>query len=96
MFSFIEIVPYLLSVEGAKFILSERFNQDTLESFFGQQRARCGRNDNPTVSQFAYGTQTIRTGRSMSFGKSSNIKRQLFTEDTEELSQPLRKKRKLK
>ena len=31
--SFIEIVPYLLSLDGAKFLLSERFNQDNVEIF---------------------------------------------------------------
>jgi hypothetical protein len=92
--SFIEVVRYLLSLEGAKFVYSERFNQDTLEGFFGKQRARCGHNDNPTVFQF---TKTIRIGRSLSFGGSSNIKRKLFTsEDVEDLSQPLRKRKKVK
>jgi hypothetical protein len=92
--SFIELIPYLLSLEGAKFVYSERFNQDTLEGFFGKQRARCGHNDNPTVFQF---TKTIRIGRSLSFGGSSNIKRKLFTsEDVEDLSQPLRKRKKVK
>jgi hypothetical protein len=93
--SFIEVVPYLLSLDGANFLYSERFNQDTLESFFGKQRARCGRNDNPTVYQFTKNTQTIRVGRSMAFGSCSNIKRRLFTDgDVKDLSQPLRKKNK--
>lgn len=92
VYSFIELVPFLLSLEGAKFVLSERFNQDNVELFFGKQRARCGRGDNPTVNQFMYNTQAIRTLKTMSFGSSSNIrKRKLFT-SVEELSQPIRKK----
>ena len=49
VYSFIELVPFLLSLEGAKFILSERFNQDNVELFFGKQRARCGRGDKVSV-----------------------------------------------
>jgi hypothetical protein len=96
VFSFIEVVPYLLSLEGANFLLSERFNQDFVE-FFGKQRAHCGRNDNPSVTQFLYNTQAVRTIRSMSFGNCSNIKkRKLFTDDSNDLSQPLRKRQKKK
>ena len=90
-----EVIPYLLSLDANLFVLSERFNQDNVEIFFGQQRARCGRGDNPTMKQFMYNTQAIRVSRSMSFGSCSNIrKRKLFSDsDIDELSQPLRKKR---
>ena len=92
VYSFIELVPFLLSLEVAKFVLSERFNQDNVELFFGKQRARCGHGDNPTENQFMYNTQAIRTLKTMSFGSSSNIrKRKLFT-SVEELNQPIRKK----
>lgn len=30
VYSFLEVVPYLLSLEGAGFIFSERFNQDNV------------------------------------------------------------------
>lgn len=78
-------------------MLSEKFNQDSLEIFFGKQRARCGWGDNPTVKQFCYNSQAIRTGRSMSFGKCKNVQqKRLFTaDDVTELSEPLRKKKKL-
>lgn len=93
VYSFMELVPYLLSLDGANFIMSERFNQDNVEVFFGKQRARCGRGDNPTVTQFLYNTQAIRTSRSMSFGSSSSIKRRLFHDIGEdELNEPLRKR----
>ena len=31
---------YLLGIDGVKFLLSERFTQDPVESFFGQQRQK--------------------------------------------------------
>ena len=34
-----DLVPFLLSHEGIEYILTERFNQDSLEGFFGQQDA---------------------------------------------------------
>ena len=37
---------YLLFQKSGLFLLSERFNQDLLEAFFGQQRARGDRSDN--------------------------------------------------
>ena len=36
---------YLLKEKSGLFLLSERFTQDPLESFFGQQRARGGSSD---------------------------------------------------
>ena len=85
VYSFLELVPFLLS---------EKFNQDNVEVFFGKQRARCGHGDNPTVQQFMFNTQGIRTTRSLSMGSCSNIggtikRKQL---DFDELSQPLRKR----
>ncbi len=41
-----ELTKYLLVHTGAKFILSERFNQDSLESHFGKHRQMKGGNDN--------------------------------------------------
>ena len=95
VYSFVELVSFLLSLNGAEFLLTEKFNQDSVESFFGKQRARCGRGDNPTVKQFSYNTQAIRTGRSMSFGKCKNIQqKRLFKDDVAELCEPLQKKKK--
>ncbi len=58
--SFVEATRYLLKQPGAKFVLSERFCQDPLEAFFGNQRAKGGRNDNPTVQQFIDNTVSLR------------------------------------
>lgn len=93
VYSFIEVVPYLLSLNGAKFIFSDRFNQDNVDIFFGQQRARCGRGDSPTLTKLImYNTQTIRSSWALSFGTSANIKKKLVL-DINELSEPLRKRK---
>ncbi len=93
MYSFIEVSKYLLSLKDGLFILSERFNQDPLESFFGQQRARGGRNDNPNVRMFMFNTQAIRVQRSMTIGDGGNVRKrkEQWSKDLDELSRPLRK-----
>lgn len=58
--SFVEVARYLLRQPGVKFLLSEKFCQDPLEEFFGHQRAKGGRNDNPTVQQFCKNTVSLR------------------------------------
>ena len=45
---------------GVEYVLSEKFCQDPLESFFGLQRAACGCNDNPTIEQFCNSTVSLR------------------------------------
>lgn len=60
MESFLEVGPFLLQQPGVKFLYSERFNQDPLEAFFGLQRAKGSRNDNPTVKQFCDTTVSLR------------------------------------
>ena len=60
--SLIEATQYLLR-NGAEFVLTERFNQDVVEEYFGRQRG-CGRfNDAPNVYQFGYNDNTIRIQR---------------------------------
>ena len=56
--SHVESVKYLLN-QGFKYVLTERFMQDVLEDYFGHQRARGGRSDNPTAQQFGYNDLTI-------------------------------------
>lgn len=91
VYSFVELAKSLLSSPAKCFLFSERFNQDPLEAFFGKQRARGGRSDNPTVSRFLQNTQAIRVVRSLAIGGSSNVKRALNF-DFEELCEPLKKK----
>ena len=85
---------YLLGLRTGLFILSERFNQDPLESFFGQQRARGGRSDNPNVKNFLENAQTIRVQRSLSIdiSQNTNVKKRKKPLDVDELSKPLHKR----
>ena len=61
--SVVESVKYLLRA-GVKFVLTDHVNQDPLEIFFGQHRVIGRRNDNPTLHQFGYDSNTIREQRS--------------------------------
>lgn len=62
--SAIEATRFLLNA-GMPYVLTERFNQDSLEEYFGRQRSLGRRNDNPTVQQFGYQANTIRMQRSV-------------------------------
>ena len=46
-------MSFLLS-EGMEFTLTERFCQDPLEEYFGNQNKIGGRSENPDVFQFGY------------------------------------------
>lgn len=87
------MTKFLLSHRGAKYILTERFNQDKVEIFFGQQRARGHRNDNPSVSQFMDNTQAIIIQKSLAIGGSSSISHKRSTPDLSPLCRPLPKRR---
>ena len=90
------MTEYLLKQAPANsFLLSERFTQDPLESFFGQQRARGGSSDNPNVSAFLHNSQAIRVQRSMTIGDGGNVKKRnanSWIDDIDSLSAPLRKR----
>ena len=58
--SFIEVTTHLFAVPGVQFLLSERFCQDPLEAFFGKQRYKGGRNDNPSVKEFVDNAVSLR------------------------------------
>lgn len=62
--SFIEMTKYLLAQGNDLFLLSERISQDPLENYFGQQRARGRKNENPTVQQCLYNTAALRVQKS--------------------------------
>ena len=51
--SFVEMTRFLLQKgendESGLFFLSERISQDPLKNYFGNQRARGGRNEHPNV-----------------------------------------------
>ena len=49
--SMVAIVREILQ-EGAAYVLGRKVNQDPLETYFGQQRSKGSRNENPTVQLF--------------------------------------------
>ena len=57
--SMIECTRFLLN-SGMKYVLTEKFSQDSLELYFGLQRACGHRSDNPTLTQFGYNDNAIR------------------------------------
>ena len=58
--SSIELIKYLL-LQGVPYVLTERFCQDPLENYFGRQRSMGHRKDNPSLRDFGYNDNTIRT-----------------------------------
>jgi hypothetical protein len=44
-------------------VLTERFCQDPLENYFGRQRSLGRRKDNPSLRDFGYNDNTIRTSK---------------------------------
>ena len=60
MRSFVELSTILFAVPGVQYILSEKLSQDSIERFFGKQRAAGGHNDNPTVQGFCSNTVSLR------------------------------------
>lgn len=71
-----ELVRYLLKQPGVQYVLTAKLSQDSLESFFGKQRMRGGYSDNPNVSTFLYGAQSLRVQGSVAVKpKRGNCKR---------------------
>ena len=58
--SFVKLSRYVLQLPEVLYFLSAKLCQDPLECFFGKQRMRGGRCDNPTVQAFMYGTSSLR------------------------------------
>lgn len=80
------------------YFLSERISQDPLENYFGQQRARGGRNENPNLQQCVHNAAALRVQKSMALepvrGNCSR-KRRLFCNKQPQIdSTPLPKCRK--
>ena len=92
--SFVELTKYLLVNTGAKFILSERFNQDPLESHFGKHRQMKGGNENPTVAQFNSNENSLRLLGSQALAPvSGNSKRSGYTQEIDDTPLPKRPRR---
>ena len=60
--SSIELIKYLLS-QNVRYVFTERFCQDPLENYFGQQRSIGHRKDNPSLRDFGYNDNTISTSK---------------------------------
>ena len=69
----IEGINFLLTKDGIEYVLTERFNQDPVEIFFGQQHSRGCHNDNPSVLQFLQNTRALTIQKSLGLGGSSSI-----------------------
>lgn len=96
--SFVDLVRYLLRLPGAKgkFLLSERLNQDPLENYFGKQRSKGGRSDNPTAQLCLQNAASLRLQGSLAQDPVRGNccrKRRLFPTETID-STPLPKHRK--
>ena len=63
--SAIEATKFLLQ-EGTEFVLTERFRQDAVEEYFGNQRKIGRRSDNPDIHAFGYNANTLRIQRMVS------------------------------
>ena len=60
--SHVEAIKFLLT-NGFEYVLSERFMQDVLEDYFGHQRAKGRRADNPNAMEFGYNDLAIAVQR---------------------------------
>lgn len=76
------MAKYLLSQDqDGLFFLSERISQDPLENYFGQQRARGGRNENPSIQQCVHNAAALRVQKSLALDPvrgNCSRKRRLF------------------
>ena len=93
------MTQYLLSQPGSNdlFLLSERISQDPFENYFGKQRARGGRCDNPTIQECLKSAVAIRAQRSLDLDRvQGNCRRKRHAVDGEHPdldSTPLPKRR---
>jgi len=98
----VDLTRYILKRhEGCElFLLSERVSQDTVENYFAKQRARGGRNDNPTLKQCLVNDGALRLQNSHALDPvrgNCSQKRYLYSEPEEAvdvaLNNPLPKRR---
>ena len=85
MKSFVEMTKFLLSEckEDKLFLLSERISQDPLENYFGKQRARGGRCDNPSLKECLQNAVAIRAQGSLELDRvRGNCRRKRQSEES--------------
>ena len=82
------MTKYLFSQPGSEglFLLSEHVSQDPLENYFGKQRARGGRCDNPTEQDALKNAVGIRAQQFLELDSvQGNCRRKRNTVDTDNL-----------
>ncbi len=101
MNSFVEMATFLLSKHPGLYLLSEKLSQDPLENYFGKQRQRGGRNENPNVKQCLTNAASLRIQGSMALNpvrgncrkRFSKIDEQSAIEESVQTPLPKRKKK---
>ena len=58
-----ECLPTKLLPKG--FYCQSKFQSQSIENYFGKQRARSGRNENPTLNQCVYNAAALRLQKSL-------------------------------
>ena len=53
------------SVTAQRVLLSVQISVQSIENYFGKQRARSGRNENPTLNQCVYNAAALRLQKSL-------------------------------
>ena len=95
--SFVELVKFIFTIPGVKFFLSERLCQDPIENYFGCQRQRGGRHENPNVNDFCKNSQALKVVNSICGTVSKgNCRGKKQAIDVEIESRPLKKRCKAK
>jgi hypothetical protein len=90
--SIVECVRFLLG-EGAPYVLTNRFNQDPLEQFFGHCKCKGGSNDNRSVYDISNTITTLRAVGSVALAPvRGNTKRQNGAKEISNAPLELRKK----
>ena len=88
-----ELVKYIFTIPGVKFFLSGKVTQDSLENYFGCQRQRGGRHENPNVNEFCKNSQALKVVNSICGSVSKgNCRGKKQSIDVELESRPLRKR----
>lgn len=94
VYAHIEAIQFLLK-EGFQYVLTERFMQDILEDYFGHQRAKGGRSDNPTAQEFGYNDLTIAAQRDIAPVIRGNVGGRYEVKKWQEISnEPVKKRSK--
>ncbi len=91
---------YLLRSQDSTdiYFLSERISQDPLEKYFGKQRARGGRNENPNLQQCVHNAAALRVQKSLALDsiRGNCRRKRLFYNEQEKIDDTPLPKRKRK